>query len=246
MTDKKSTTNKKKSTTRFRMTNPRITYEKNILVKGRSNIGNSIINTNPFISNEIPFSKLENRVIQLPPFNIQKRQSGGAPGDETFNMFGMTDAQLRNIARHQQQNDCVVTSLRTLDLIDDPTENMLRRMLAYYPTGIRQELLEYILNLRLLGRYMFRFRHTNDWAAFTGRIQTLVAGHAFICGTENHLGQSHVFLIARNQQDQYVKIESHANPTVCVIAPASNCLQQMLPPGIQGARNYFIMTAIEL
>jgi len=231
---------KKKTTTRkipnvFRMT----TRKKIVVVKGRSSS-----NANLFIPNEVPFSKLKVKLIL--PFNNQKRQSGGAPGNETLAMFTMTDAQLNNITQQQQQNDCVVNSLRSINAIDAPTENMLRGMLVHHPTGIQSQLMEYILNLSQLGRYIFRFRDTNDWNVFTNHITTMTANTAIICGFTNQAGQSHVCLIAKNKQGQYAKIDSHVNPAVCTIVPGSNCLQQMLPPGIQGATRYYIMAAIEL
>lgn len=121
-------------------------------------------------------------------------------------------------------------------------------MLVNYPNGLDKQLMEYILNLSQLNRYIFNLRNALDWNAFTKAIlETLPPSCAYICGYTTQYGIGHIFLLARTNDNIYVKIDPQVNPSICQISPGSPCLTQLLPPGtIPGVTTYYIMMATEL
>ena len=150
--------------------------------------------------------------------NLEK--IGGMIPSYTLILFAITDDNLTNFKRIvdldkniNPYSDCVISALQIVGILDYFSSNILR--ITHIGTmGITMPQIEMIFSFRTNKNCVFL--PTDNPTEFSNYlINYLSNGHLAFCGVEYNNGQGHAFLIGKNYENKFIKIDPQSKYSFC-------------------------------
>lgn len=133
--------------------------------------------------------------------------------------FPITNSNILKFARYKSHNmDCVINALEILGVVDQKCAGIIRTLFKEY--GVK---LEYIEDFFKTASPEYEWGHTayQNFDSFKNKIETeLTVNHVCFCVVDWKTGGTHAFLIAREEDGNFVLIDGQIN-TYCYLNESS-------------------------